>query len=163
MLSFPPPHKFIYRGTLRSGLRQFVVGSITARPPVQFGNATGRVQARFQYLDQNQILTKKLGHIAAEQATAVQLLQSLGMVYATDFWESDTLRPAPVNNTLLRIRSHMARHNVRVSHMRPVLTHILSLFEHYLYDSVYEVLRLCATTVGDSPRVRELWGKKSGA
>ena len=125
MLYFPPPHKFIYRGILRSGLRQCVASwqyHRWAPSPVwkRHRESAGAVPV----FGPDSILTKTLGHIAAEQAPAVQLLQSLGMVYATDFWESDTLRSAPVNNTFLRIRSH-------ISHMRPVLTRILSVFEHY--------------------------------
>ena len=108
------------------------------------------------------ILTQSLGHIISEYTPAVTLLQSLGMVYATDYWDYNTLKPAEVDDTLFRLRSHMTSHNVLISQMRPVLTRILSLFQHYLYNAVYLPLRLCATTVGDSPRVQEYWGERSG-
>ena len=93
----------------------------------------------------------------------IRLLQSLGKVYATDYWDFSTLRPTPVNDTMDAIATHMSTERITRTVMRPVLERVLSLFEYHCHSQVTEVLYKCATKVKDSPRVGEWWGARCGS
>ena len=93
---------------------------------------------------------------------AIKVLQSIGKIYATDYWDFHTLRPTPIPDLLTEIAADMHKAKITKAQMVPVLERVFHSFYNVLFHTVTEKLQRCGTIIKDSPKVGEWWGDRTG-